>query len=843
MKTRRLIAILIALCFVNTLSLTIAEGVLDLNELMNEIDKEAKSLNVGQATFRISQDKQSIYIDRPEITGSDEYTIAYNIYDNNSNPVNYFYSTEEHVAATPGYGGLFNVFIVVTDQATGESNTQNIGWQKLNWPSANKLTVGKATFELSPDRKSIFVDRPEIKCKSGEVTIAYNIYDHNSQPVNYFYSTEKRVAATPGYDGKFNVFIVVTDTGTGEQDIQNIGWQVLGEGVPEPTATPTPSPTVVPEINIVTQPQNQTAARGEQVDLSVVAENVQFYIWQYSDDDGATWHNFTSGGHNTPDLTYVVELDHYTRLIRCKLTGLTGAVVYTDVVRLEAPDVIIISQPENITASVGEEVTLSVIANNVKNYLWQFSDNEGASWYGFTFGGYNTANLTLTVEPEYYSYQIRCRLTGYNGSVTFSDSVTIEAAEISILTQPQSVTAAIGETVKLIVSAENAKSYLWQYSDDEGTVWNNYTSGGYNTSSLTFTVSIEDYDRLIRCRLTGYNGIVLYTDTVELLAPEMRITSQPEDQIAAIGEDVRLSVSAENVRNYLWQFSIDEGTTWSNFTTSGYNTTSVKFTVELEHYDRLIRCRLTGLNGAIVYTNTVKLISPDVSITRQPQTYTAFIGEQVTLTVSAEYVRAYKWQYSEDGGTVWKDYTSNGYDTAMFTYVVETSHYDRLTRCMLTGLNAEGKLLPPSQRITRFGSFMRKYSLDELLNFWSVLKGDMSLIGPRPLPMFFHDRMSDRHRCRELVRPGLECPRVITVEKEGKYICPYHQQFENDLWYVQHVSFSTDLKMLFMLVRMTLNTRKRSTSAQGTTSLYFVGYDEDGYALDMGMARELYKNI
>ena len=186
-------------------------------------------LKVGKASYSISSDKQSIFIDKPSISGgSGNVTIAYNIYDNDSNPVNYFYSYENRVAATPGYGGIFNVFIVVTDTITGENNTQNIGWHELNWPYASKLTVGKLSYTLSPDGQSIFLTRPSIACKSGKVTIAYNIYDSSSNPVNYFYSTFPQVAATPGYAGKFNVYVVVKDTGTGETNTQNIGWVNIG---------------------------------------------------------------------------------------------------------------------------------------------------------------------------------------------------------------------------------------------------------------------------------------------------------------------------------------------------------------------------------------------------------------------------------------------------------------------------------------------------------------------------------------------------------------------------------------------------------------------------------------
>ena len=144
-------------------------------------------------------------------------------------------------------------------------------------------------------------------------------------------------------------------------------------------------------------------------------------------------------------------------------------------------------------------------------------------------------------------------------------------------------------------------------------------------------------------------------------------------------------------------------------------------------------------------------------------------------------------------------------------------------RNMNNNTDADGKLLPARERITKFGYFMRRYSLDELLNFWSVLKGDMSIIGPRPLPTFFYERMSDRHKMRNYVRPGLECPRVVDVEGEL-----YQKQFENDVWYVENVSFMTDVKMLFLLFKMTF-AKKRSSAAAGGS--YFVGYDDDCRAI------------
>ena len=156
-------------------------------------------------------------------------------------------------------------------------------------------------------------------------------------------------------------------------------------------------------------------------------------------------------------------------------------------------------------------------------------------------------------------------------------------------------------------------------------------------------------------------------------------------------------------------------------------------------------------------------------------------------------------------------------------------------RNMNNDTDADGKLLPASERVTRFGKFMRKFSLDELLNFWYVVKGDMSIIGPRPMPEFFVERMSERHKMRHGVRPGLECPYTVP---EGSKLNNYYWKFENDIWYVENISFRTDLMMLVKLVKLTFNMSNRGNHAGGLS--YFIGYNDEGHAISLREAKEVY---
>jgi lipopolysaccharide/colanic/teichoic acid biosynthesis glycosyltransferase len=120
-------------------------------------------------------------------------------------------------------------------------------------------------------------------------------------------------------------------------------------------------------------------------------------------------------------------------------------------------------------------------------------------------------------------------------------------------------------------------------------------------------------------------------------------------------------------------------------------------------------------------------------------------------------------------------------------------------RALVMGLNEmDGPVfkIKNDPRITKVGKFIRKYSIDELPQFWNVLKGDVSLVGPRPLPCEEVDQFTAYQKQRHLVKPGITCSWQIS----GRSNISFEQWIEMDLQYIRDQSVSTDLKILFKTV-------------------------------------------
>ena len=134
--------------------------------------------------------------------------------------------------------------------------------------------------------------------------------------------------------------------------------------------------------------------------------------------------------------------------------------------------------------------------------------------------------------------------------------------------------------------------------------------------------------------------------------------------------------------------------------------------------------------------------------------------------------------------------------------------------------DAEGRLLPDAERLTPVGRFVRSTSIDELPQLVNVLKGDMALIGPRPLLVQYLPLYSPEQARRHEVRPGISG----WAQCHGRNAISWKQKFEYDVWYVDHVSLWTDLKVIFITINNVLR-RKDINSATAATMEAFNGHN------------------
>ena len=121
-------------------------------------------------------------------------------------------------------------------------------------------------------------------------------------------------------------------------------------------------------------------------------------------------------------------------------------------------------------------------------------------------------------------------------------------------------------------------------------------------------------------------------------------------------------------------------------------------------------------------------------------------------------------------------------------------------KTMTDECDAEGKLLPDAQRLTRIGKIVRSLSIDELPQLINVLKGDMSLIGPRPLRVYYLPLYSKEQHRRHEVRPGI----TGWAQVNGRNNISWTEKFKLDVWYVDHCTLLTDIKIIFITIKNVL---------------------------------------
>lgn len=137
-------------------------------------------------------------------------------------------------------------------------------------------------------------------------------------------------------------------------------------------------------------------------------------------------------------------------------------------------------------------------------------------------------------------------------------------------------------------------------------------------------------------------------------------------------------------------------------------------------------------------------------------------------------------------------------------------------RTMLNAVDTQGNPLPDSERMTPFGNFLRSASLDELPELWNVLKGDMSLVGPRPLLMEYLHFYTPEQARRHEVQPGI----TGWAQVNGRNAISWEEKFKLDVWYVDNRSFWLDIKILWLTVSKVIKSEGISQRGHATTEKF-----------------------
>ncbi len=144
-------------------------------------------------------------------------------------------------------------------------------------------------------------------------------------------------------------------------------------------------------------------------------------------------------------------------------------------------------------------------------------------------------------------------------------------------------------------------------------------------------------------------------------------------------------------------------------------------------------------------------------------------------------------------------------------------------RTMTNQCDSDGTLLPESERLTSFGKTIRSLSLDELPELWNVIKGDMSIVGPRPLLMEYLDQYTPEQRRRHEVKPGI----TGWAQVNGRNAISWEEKFARDIWYVDNHCLWLDMKILWMTVINVLKREGINQKGHSTMPFFTGSNDED----------------
>ena len=462
-------------------------------------------------------------------------------------------------------------------------------------------------------------------------------------------------------------------------------------------------------VKILTQPESITAFAGDQWMLNVVAENATSYQWQRSSDNGQNWSNIGSTNSNytnakTDTMTVKVNKTTAGFVYKCVVKNSAGS-VSTEIASITLIQLLqITAQPSSITGISGEEQVMHVSAANASSYQWQRSSDNGETWSNIGSSNSNYTNaktdtLTIKINKTTAGFVYRCVVKNSENTVNSEIATVTVILPVVIKTDPKDISAPSGEEKIMSVVAENATSYQWQRSSDNGENWSNIGSTNSNytsakTDTMTIKVNKTTAGFVYRCMVKN-NAFTEYSKkanvTVAEPVQELKIKEQPQSITGPVGASWRVTVVADNATSYQWQRSSD-GETWSNISTSNPNYSGVKtktiiITISKTTAGFVYRCVVKNSTSSVI-SNVISVnISQTVKISEEPKDISGRIGEERFTHVVSNNATSYQWQRSSDGET-WSNISVTnpnyiGAKNAYFTVKISKTTAGYVYRCIL----------------------------------------------------------------------------------------------------------------------------------------------------------------
>lgn len=268
----------------------------------------------------------------------------------------------------------------------------------------------------------------------------------------------------------------------------------------------------------------------------------------------------------------------------------------------------IVFQPVDAEVTAGVKAQFDVTATDAAFYQWQYRRNENTSWFNTTLPGYDASILYVPATLSRNGYQYRCRITGTDGRIIYSEPAMLTVLDsIVITTQPTRQVATSDENATFTVAAEGAGlTYQWLYRKNDEDTWKKTGMVGNETNTLTVPALVSRNGYQYMCAITDENGVKINSKVAVLST--IGFTVDPADQTAAVNTSAVFTATAEGQNlTYQWQYRKSEDGAWMNTSLSGCKTDTLTVLAIASRNGYQYRCRITDELGIIRYSDPATL--------------------------------------------------------------------------------------------------------------------------------------------------------------------------------------------------------------------------------------------